>query len=299
MIDLKKYRKCCKNILLAIIFVLLSISITQNLLRICATSSMQENIFVPIMMYHQVKNNGLGKDVISPYEFESDLKFLSENNFNTITMSDLINYVYDGKELPENPIILSFDDGYLSTYKYVFPLLKEYNMKIVLSVIGKSTDDFTRVKEEDINYSHLTWNQILEMVDSGLVEIQNHSYNLHSNCNGRYGCCQMKNEGFSDYEEFLEEDLMKLQSKVEAVINKSPSTFTYPFGRYNNDTESIVKKLGFKATLSVTYGINVIRRGNPDSLYELKRICRSHNQNLSKLIKEGMKTIRNISDENR
>lgn len=297
MLDLKKYRKHCKNILLAIIFVLLSISITQDLLRIYATSSMQENIFVPIMMYHQVKNNGMGKDVISPYEFESDLKFLTENNYNTITMSDLIDYVYDGKELPENPIILSFDDGYLSTYKYVFPLLKEYNMKIVLSIIGKSTDDFTRVKEENINYSHLTWNQILEMVDSGLVEIQNHSYNLHSNCKGRYGCGQMKNEGLADYEEFLEEDLMKLQSKVEAVINKSPSTFTYPFGRYNNDTESIVKKLGFKATLSVTYGINVIRRGNPDSLYELKRICRSHNQSLSKLIKEGMKTIKNNSDE--
>lgn len=297
MLDLKKYRKHCKNILLAIIFVLLSISITQDLLRIYATSSMQENIFVPIMMYHQVKNNGLGKDVISPYEFESDLKFLTENNYNTITMSDLIDYVYDGKELPENPIILSFDDGYLSTYKYVFPLLKEYNMKIVLSIIGKSTDDFTRVKEENINYSHLTWNQILEMVDSGLVEIQNHSYNLHSNCKGRYGCGQMKNEGLADYEKFLEEDLMKLQSKVEAVINKSPSTFTYPFGRYNNDTESIVKKLGFKATLSVTYGINVIRRGNPDSLYELKRICRSHNQSLSKLIKEGMKTIKNNSDE--
>jgi peptidoglycan/xylan/chitin deacetylase (PgdA/CDA1 family) len=299
MLDLKKYRKYCKNILLVIIFGLLTISITKDLMRIYATSStqVQENIFVPIMMYHQVKNSGLGKDVISPTEFESDLKFLSENNFNTITMTELIAYVYDGKELPENPIILTFDDGYLTTYKYVFPLLKKYNMKIVLSIIGKSTDDFSRVKDENINYSHLTWDQILEMVDSGLVEIQNHSYDLHSNCNGRYGCCQKKNECFEDYEEFLEEDIMKLQSKIQSVINKSPSTFTYPFGKYNNDTEAIVKKLGFKATLSVTYGINVVKRGDSDSLYELKRICRSHNQGISKLIKEGMKTIKNVSEQ--
>ncbi len=298
MLDLKKYRKYCKNILLVIIFGLLTISITKDLMRIYATSSTstQENIFVPIIMYHQVKNNGLGKDVISPKEFESDLKFLSENNYNTITMTELIAYVYDGKELPENPIILSFDDGYLTTYKYVFPLLKEYNTKIVLSIIGKSTDDFSRVKDENINYSHLTWNQILEMVESGLVEIQNHSYNLHSNCNGRYGCCQKKSECLTEYEEFLEEDLMKLQSKVQTVINESPSTFTYPFGRYNNDTENIVRKLGFKATLSVTYGINVIKKGDPESLYELKRICRSHNQSLSKLIKEGMKTLKNVPD---
>jgi peptidoglycan/xylan/chitin deacetylase (PgdA/CDA1 family) len=130
-----------------------------------------------------------------------------------------------------------------------------------------------------------------------LVEIQNHSYDLHSNCNGRYGCCQKKNECFEDYEEFLEEDIMKLQSKIQSVINKSPSTFTYPFGKYNNDTEAIVKKLGFKATLSVTYGINVVKRGDSDSLYELKRICRSHNQGISKLIKEGMKTIKNVSEQ--
>lgn len=116
-------------------------------MQIYEVSSTQKNIYVPIMMYHQVKNEGFGKDVISPYEFESDLKFLSENNYNTITMTDLIAYVYDGIDLPLNSIILSFDDGYLTTYKYVFPLLKKYNMKIVLSIIGKSTDDFSKVKD--------------------------------------------------------------------------------------------------------------------------------------------------------
>ncbi len=297
MIDLKKHRKFCKNILLVVIFALLTISITKDLLGIYATSSTQKNTFVPIMMYHQVKSKGLGKDVISPKEFESDLKFLSENNYHTVTMSDLIAYVYDGKELPENPIILSFDDGYLTTYLNVFPLLKKYNMKIVLSIIGKSTDDFSKVKDTNTNYSHMTWDQINEMAESGLVEIQNHSYNLHCTNKGRYGCGQKENESFSDYEKFLKEDIMLLQDKIQSVTNKPPNTFTYPYGRYNNETESIVRKFGFKSTLSVAYGINVIRKGDPDSLYELKRICRSHNMEISKLIKEGMKTIKNISEE--
>lgn len=297
MIDLKKHRKFCKNILLVVIFALLTISITKDLLGIYATSSTQKNTFVPIMMYHQVKSKGLGKDVISPKEFESDLKFLSENNYHTVTMSDLIAYVYDGKELPENPIILSFDDGYLTTYLNVFPLLKKYNMKIVLSIIGKSTDDFSKVKDTNTNYSHMTWDQINEMAESGLVEIQNHSYNLHCTNKGRYGCSQKGNESLSDYEKFLKEDIMLLQDKIQSVTNKPPNTFTYPYGRYNNDTETIIRKFGFKSTLSVAYGINVIRKGDPDSLYELKRICRSHNVEISKLIKEGMKTIKNISEE--
>jgi hypothetical protein len=82
-----------------------------------------EPVYLPIIMYHEVKPCRAGKDVILPWEFENDLKYLSANNYTTITMSDLIDYVYNDGELPEKPIILSFDDGYLNTYVYVLPLL--------------------------------------------------------------------------------------------------------------------------------------------------------------------------------
>lgn len=293
MVDLSKFRKYFKNFLLIIIFALLIISITKDLSEIYATSSLHKSVSVPIMMYHHVKYENFGKDVISPYEFESDLKFLAKNNYTTITMNDLVAYVYEGKELPKNPIILSFDDGYYSTYQYVFPLLRKYDMKIVLSIIGKSTDDFSRVKKQNIN-SHLTWEQIQEMEASGLVEIQNHSYNLHSNRNGRYGCGKKSDECLSQYEETLEEDIITLQNKIKAVIDQEPTTFTYPFGKYSDETETIMRKLGFKSTLSVAYGINVIKIGDTDSLYELKRICRSHNQALSKLLEDGRNTLKYI-----
>jgi peptidoglycan/xylan/chitin deacetylase (PgdA/CDA1 family) len=102
-----------------------------------ATAEPEGSVPIPIIMYHEIKTYKTGKDVITPYEFESDLKYLTGNNYHTITMTELINYVYEKKPLPENPIILSFDDGYLSTYKYAYPLLKKYNMKIVFSIIGK------------------------------------------------------------------------------------------------------------------------------------------------------------------
>ena len=94
-------------------------------------------------------------------------------------MTQLIDYVYDQKELPQNPIILSFDDGYLTTYEYVVPLLKKYNMKIVLSLIGVDTDNFSKTFDNNLDYAHMTWNQLNEMACSGLVEIQNHTYNLY------------------------------------------------------------------------------------------------------------------------
>jgi peptidoglycan/xylan/chitin deacetylase (PgdA/CDA1 family) len=280
-----------KSVMLFSIFILLTISISNNLMEIYTSSSSQQSVYVPIIMYHQVKNSGFGKDVISPYEFENDLKYLADNEYTTVTIDDLIDYVYEGKDLPEKPIILSFDDGYLSTYQYVFPLLKEYNMKIVLSVIGKCTDDFSNVVDININYSHMTWEQINEVDDSGLVEIQNHSYNLHRVCNGRYGCSQMTNEAFSVYEEVMKEDILTLQQKIASKIDKTPSTFTYPYGKYNSNTEAILKNLGFKATLTVKYGVNLVNRDDPETLFNLKRICRSHNQGIKKLLNEVMDLI--------
>ncbi len=285
----------CKFILLGLIFTSLSISIINSLFEAHVTSSQQQKLCIPIIMYHQVKNGGFGKDVISPYEFENDLKYLSENNYNTITMNQLIDYVYDNKELPQNPIILTFDDGYLSTYKYVFSLLKKYNMKIVLSIIGISTDNFSKVFDDNINYAHMTWDQVKEMESSGYAEIQNHTYNLHSTCNKRIGCKQVINESMEDYEKLLIEDLTELQEKIKVVTGRTPNTFVYPYGVCSENTELIIKELGFKATLSCDFGVNLITK-NHDKLFGLKRICRSHNQSINKMIKEGMKTLKYINE---
>jgi Predicted xylanase/chitin deacetylase len=294
MINYSKYKVFIKYFIFTLIFLLLAVSIIRDAARIYTVSSRQLTLSVPIIMYHQVKNNSLGKDVISPYEFESDLKYLSEKKYNTITMSELIDYVYNDTKLPDNPIILSFDDGYLTTYKNVFPLLKKYNMKIVLSIVGKSTDDFSRVKDNNLNYAHLTWNQIKEMEDSGLVEIQNHTYNMHKIYNGRYGCAQKRNETLSSYEKAITEDVVTFQDRIEKMIDTLPNTFTYPYGKYNNNTEDILKKLGYKATLSCQYGVNLIGH-DPNQLYGLKRMCRAHNHDIAHLIKEGMATLKYIS----
>lgn len=249
---------------------------------------------VPIIMYHHVKSSQPGKDSITQSEFEDDLKYLQKNNYNTITMQDLIDYVYNDGELPENPIILSFDDGLLSTYLNVYPLLQQYNMKVVLSILGLSSEKFSKTVDININYSHATWDQLNEMQASGLVEIQNHSYDMHNTTNGRYGSSQKKNESFEAYETYLTEDITLFNEKVNLALKTIPNTFTYPYGKYNDNSETILKDLGFKATLTCNFGINVISK-DKDCLYELKRICRAHNQSIEKALTEGMKTIKKIN----
>ena len=137
---------------------------------------------LPIIMYHEVKPDKSGKDAIQPWELESDLRWLAENGYTTVVMADVIAYVRDGTPLPEKPIVLSFDDGYYNNYVYVLPLLRQYAAHIVFSLLGCNTDDFTEWPSESIDYAHVTWDQLNEMLDTGLVEVQNHSYDLHRRC---------------------------------------------------------------------------------------------------------------------
>lgn len=280
-----------KGLLAASILFLLLLMLENNSLKLHPVFSDPNTVCVPIIMYHQIKENNLGKDVITPYEFESDLIYLSENNYSTITMTQVIEYVHGNGDLPKNPIMITFDDGYLTTYKYVYPLLKKYDMKIVLSLIGKDTDNFSKVSDNNINYAYMTWTQINEMIDSGNAEIQNHSYNLHSMNNNRVGCAQIDGETLEDYEKIVIDDIGSFQNHITSMTNTTPNTFTYPFGACSENTDFILKKLGFKATLSCKYGVNLISK-EPDTLFGLKRICRSHGNNVSKMIQEGLETLK-------
>lgn len=243
-----------------------------------------ESVRVPIIMYHEVKDFKLCKDCISRCELECDLEYLKENRYETVTMTQLIDYAENGGSLPEKPIILTFDDGYLSTYENVLPLLKRYNMRIVFSIIGVNTDDFTRVPDDNIDYSHVTWGQLNEMLDSGFVEVQNHTYNLHRTGRGRTGCTQMAGESLPHYEEILKSDIGNFQDQITRMTGYTPNTFTYPYGRFSNNTDPILRKIGFKATLTCKYGVNRISKGS--DLYGLKRICRSHGKSLKKVLQE-------------
>ncbi len=273
-----------------ICFCLLLSSIFRNFVPYKEASVSQvEKLYLPIFMYHHVKEKGLGKDTISPSEFEADLKYLNDNHYNTITMRDLLDFVKDGKTLPENPVILSFDDGYYSTYKNVFPLLKKYNMKIVLSIVGKTADDFSRVKDENVEYSHMSWTQLNEVLSSGLVEVQNHTYKLHSFNSIRVGCNQKKGECFEDYETSLKDDLILLQEKIKENTGTTANTLAYPYGAYNDNTIRIMKEIGLEAGLTCRYGVNVVTRDM--NLFELRRICRAHGTSVQKLLEKLKKQL--------
>ena len=215
--------------------------------------SVSQEVRFPVLMYHGVHSNPkkAGDYVITPQALEEDLLYLQRQGCTTVVMSDLIAYVQQGTPLPEKPVMITFDDGYYNNYLNAYPLLQKYQMKAVISIIVGETDKYSELDENKENYSHITWDMINEMMESGLIEIQNHTYNLHKTGNPRRGAAQRKDETTEQYFAAVGADLQKAQDRIEEMTGWRPDTSTYPFGSYSRHSQEQLEQLGFAATLGV------------------------------------------------
>ncbi len=248
------------------------------------TEAKADTVEVPILMYHSIsKTETKGDYIITVDSFEEDLKFLTENGYTTIVMDDLINYTQGKTDLPEKPIVLTFDDGYFNNYAYAYPLLEKYNCRAVISVIGYYTELYSNSPDENPAYSHITWTDINKMKDSGLIEFQNHSYNLHTTDKGRNGAKKKRGEPLEQYKKKLTDDLQKLQDAFSTNTNYIPTTFTYPFGGVSEASFDIIKEMGFKASLSCENKTNHLSR-DPEELFMLNRFIRTQKKSAQAIL---------------
>lgn len=247
--------------------------------EVSAPAAIAESVDVPILMYHGLTEKASQvNDYFIPVEvFEADLAHLRDNGYTTVTMSELIDFVYDESEtvtLPEKPVVLTFDDGFYNNYKYASPLLAQYGMKAVISVIGQACEEESAVTYHAEDYCEVTWDQLREMAESGLWEVQNHTWDLHRNNGGRQGAAKMEGENTKAYETMLTANVGKLQKQIEALTGVRPNTFTWPYGAHTEDNRQLLLDLGFRATLSCRSGVNTVTRGDADGLFLMRRNLR-------------------------
>ena len=273
-----------KNIFLALILSLiicLSVFTKSSVLSVSAkpTSSLP----LPILMYHHIstKKGDLGKYVISPEEFESDIVFLKSKGYQTVTVGEILNCIEKKLPFPEKSVIITFDDGYLSFFEYAYPILQKHSCKAVLSTIGYYTELYTKTGERNPSYAHVTFEDITTMHLSGLVEIANHSYDMH-NLSRRKGISKKQNEDIATHRDIITKDILKTQELLKQNISFSPYIFTYPFGFHDKESEEIVASLGFKASFICEEKVNFIDYSN-STLFNLGRYNRASGTDFEKM----------------
>ena len=236
------------------------------------TLAEQQGVRVPVLMYHSILKDSArqGQYVVSPDILSADLDALQARGYQTVTVSDLIAYVYDDVPLPEKPIMITFDDGYYNNYVYAYPLLQQRGMRAVISVIGSQTAQYTENGVENAYWSHLRLDRLEEMQD--VFEVQNHSWNMHE-YGERRGCLRRRGEDESSYEALLREDTEQTQKLLIEAGLPTPTCYTYPFGACSEESERILEGMGFLCTLGCEERINLVTN-DPACLYEMGRYNR-------------------------
>ena len=267
--------KTIKNILFLVLILIFALSFyaPASALAGFEFDETEKEKQVPILMYHflSTDNKKPNRWKIMVNEFESDLKALKSEGFESIFIQDLIDFVYFNKPLPEKPVIISFDDGASDFYRHGFPLLKEYDMKAVMAIIGSQTDKYSEDTEANkYPVPNLTWTQLREMKDSGLLEVQSHSYNMHKDI----GSIKRRDESLEAYRERLSKDLGKLNERVLTELGHVPTAFIFPFGAKCDESTDLLKEIGFLSSLICHEVISTVKVGEPDTLFDLGRILR-------------------------
>ena len=201
---------------------------------LAALTMMPEPKGIPILEYHMVdteEHPGAQKYNVDPEDFKEQMDYLAQQGYTTISIRDFLRAKKGLQELPEKPVILTFDDGYENNYTVLWPILKEKNLKATVFMV---TNDIGRE-------GYLTWGQLKEMQDGG-IEIGSHTAN---------------HLPLTEMDLNQADDELKL-SKLIMEWNKLKTiyVFSYPNGSYNDKLPVLLEKNEYLAAVTGDAGYN-------------------------------------------
>lgn len=224
---------------------------------------------IPIIMYHRVidnkENEGIHGTYIYKNVFEKHMQYLKENNYDVISFKDFYRIGWRNRFLKNKKyIIITFDDGYEDNYKIAFPILKRYNFKATIFLMGTSKENEWDIKESgEKSFPLLTDEMILEMQNYG-IEFGAHTLN-HPRIN------KISNEEIS-YQ------ISKSKEIIENKINSTVITFAYPYGILNEYAKKVVQNNNFVFAVATDSGPITLS----DDFFQIRRIAIFPNTSLFK-----------------
>jgi len=201
---------------------------------------------VSVLMYHMVGDLKDNSAVITEANLRMHMDFLRDHGYHPITMQELYDYVTKGAALPEKPVCITFDDGYLDSYTIVWPMMKEYGFPWTLYVI---TDDVGKPG------NRMTWDQLKEMAQSRTVTIGSHTLS-HPRLT------QLKTRAEKEHEIVGANQALKYWLGIDNVW------LAYPYGDYDDEVVEITKKAGIKMAVCTDSG----RAHVGNFPYDLRRV---------------------------
>ncbi|PRY63943.1 biofilm PGA synthesis lipoprotein PgaB [Vreelandella songnenensis] len=227
-----------------------------------------------VISYHDIVDTATTPDLpiysqtITRNRLVEHFNLLALGGYQPVSLQQILDAKAGGTPLPDNAVLLTFDDGYRSFYDIVFPLLKLYGFPAVQAVVGSWLDvpEGGRVPYGSTTLPRerfLTWEQVKTLDESPLVEIASHTYNLHYGVKGNpmgneqaaavtsIWNTQTGYESEADYLERIRGDMARTQEQFQAHMGRSPRMMVWPYGAYSEATLNIAAEYGMIYTFSL------------------------------------------------
>lgn len=242
-----------------------------------------EAVELPILMYHNLTEKQespiVSKDTLEVGQFRRQMELLQDNGFHSVSLEELIAFGESGTPLPENPVMITFDDGYESVYTLAYPILKELDMHAVVFPVGVSVGQDTYKGTGIPIIPHFSWEQGAEMAASGVISVQSHTYDMHQwrafeiagGLEGlRPNALRRPGESWFSYANALWDDLQRFRQEAQPT-GEPVVALAYPGGSWNELSERLLASYGVKCTFTIQEGKSSVRPGSQKDLFGLSR----------------------------
>ena len=230
---------------------------------------LQDNQFVTLT-FHDVRDDVAkrgDRDVyaISTKNLGQYLEWIQREGWHPIRLEDIWLARQGKKTLPNKALLLTFDDGALSSYNRVFPLLKQYKTPAVFAIPTSWINGNTKDAYEAYGKGNLmTWPQMREMVASGYAEFVSHSDNMHRGIlanpqqnmqpaaiTREYIEKQKRYETESEYQSRVVVDLKKSKQTLDRELGINSRAIFWPYGAVTTETEELAAQAGLPMSFSL------------------------------------------------
>ncbi|MFW6147476.1 MAG: poly-beta-1,6-N-acetyl-D-glucosamine N-deacetylase PgaB [Thermodesulfobacteriota bacterium] len=224
-----------------------------------------------VLCYHNVPikvkpDNSYG---VSQNIFIEQMEYLRTHGYQPISLDDIAKARKNKKALPDKPVLLTFDDAYISYYTFVFPVLETFGYPSVLAVVGAWIDNPPDTLAEPL----MNWDQIRDVAQSDLVEIASHTYDLHKgiryNPQGNiapavnvfaFDPAKEAYEREDDYRARIESDFIMQNRLFQDKLGVIPRAIVWPYGKFNLISIEEASKAGYVFTLTLEEGAAHVKR---------------------------------------
>lgn len=196
-----------------------------------------ENFPISILVYHRFGSVVADSMTVTTPVFTSHLQYLKDNGYTVIPLRQFVAYRL-GKAPPPPPrsVVITVDDAHRSVYTSMLPLVRQYHIPVTLFVYPSAIPNATYA---------MRWEQLKELNDTGLFEIQSHSY-WHPNFKQ-----EKKHLAPENYEQLVTWQLTKAKETLERRLGIHVDMLAWPFGICDDHLIKKAAEAGYIAALTL------------------------------------------------